>query len=244
VPSEPPTPLAPLPRRRHLRAPSSRSVTAYRRGRALPRLPLAGAALAPLASLFEMCVRVRENSRRVLVPIVLPRSEGPPRLFRLDGAPKAARPVHVSVLGGSAREEGEDVHTQLPVADPLAEAESLTGACSGFLRPVLCQFKLGGRNEPSADQTRPDQTTCRRIPLRRKGPRPGHAPDPDTPETRARPCPGWRACWSVSIVFPAVRGAAARRAVGRAEGWARHRAVDVRPRGAEATMGAWGAGCR
>ena len=69
-------------------------------------------------------------------------SEGPPFLFRLDGAPEAACPVRVSAFGGGAGEVGECVHTELPVADPSAEAESLPGACGCLLGPVLCQCEL------------------------------------------------------------------------------------------------------
>jgi hypothetical protein len=96
--------------------------------------------LSPLSqALFEMCVRVREKSRRVLVPIALPRSEGPPRLFRLDCAPKAASLVHVPVLGGDAREVSECVHGELPVTDSSAETEGLAGTGSRLLGPSPCQ---------------------------------------------------------------------------------------------------------
>jgi hypothetical protein len=45
--------------------------------------------------------------------------------------------VHVSVLGGDAREVSERVHTLLPITDTSAETESLAGACCCLVEPVL-----------------------------------------------------------------------------------------------------------
>ena len=82
----------------------------------------------PCSRYASACAKTRAAYCSRLSPSHAPRGCRVP-LPPLDGAPEAACLVRLRCPRRRMR-GGECVHSQLPIADPLAESESLPGACS------------------------------------------------------------------------------------------------------------------
>src|SRR5829696_7617886 len=104
--------------------------------------PVAGAAFLLVARSRARTPCAPGRERRT-VPVRPPSVRGAAAPLPPRRRPRGGLPVRVSAFGRGAGEVGECVHTELPVADPSAQAESLPGACSRLLGPVLCQCELG-----------------------------------------------------------------------------------------------------